>query len=65
MQNTAEYSESSNEDETETSDKEGDAEDEDDKRRKAALEKLEKASEDTILGQASHGYEISSMISYT
>lgn len=51
MQNTAEYSESSNEDETETSDKEGDDEDEDDKRRKAALEKLEKASEDTILGQ--------------
>lgn len=56
MQNTAEYPESSNEDETETSDKEGDDEDEDAKKRKAALEKLENASEDTLLGQASHNY---------
>ncbi|XP_076954831.1 uncharacterized protein LOC143629446 [Bidens hawaiensis] len=34
-----------------SSDKDEETEDEDDKKRKAALEKLEKASEDTILGQ--------------
>lgn len=31
-------------------------EDENDKQRKAALDKLEKASEDTVLGQACHEY---------
>ncbi|XP_076924510.1 uncharacterized protein LOC143586977 [Bidens hawaiensis] len=37
--------------EADSSDKDEETEDEDDKKRKAALEKLEKASEDTILGQ--------------
>ncbi|KAL4588764.1 hypothetical protein LXL04_001659 [Taraxacum kok-saghyz] len=51
LQNELEGSESSKEDHQEPSDKDQESEDEDDKRRKAALEKLEKASEDTILGQ--------------
>lgn len=54
----AEDSDSSNENETEASDKEEESENEEDKRRKAALDKLEKASEDTLLGQASLEYEL-------
>lgn len=57
MQTMAEDSESSKEDETEASDKEGGNDDEEETRRKAALDKLEKASEDTLLGLASPGYE--------
>ncbi|KAI3789360.1 hypothetical protein L2E82_02153 [Cichorium intybus] len=51
LQNELEDSESSKEDHQEASDKDQESEDEDDKKRKAALERLEKASEDTILGQ--------------
>lgn len=51
LQNELEGSESSKEDHQEASDKDQESEDEDDKKRKAALERLEKASEDTILGQ--------------
>ncbi|KAF5942850.1 hypothetical protein HYC85_020492 [Camellia sinensis] len=36
---------------------EGESEDENDKQCKAALDKLEKASEDTILGQTCHKHE--------
>lgn len=54
----AEDSDSSKENETEASDKEEESENEEDKRRKAALDKLEKASEDTLLGQASLEYEL-------
>ncbi|KAI7726546.1 hypothetical protein M8C21_032097, partial [Ambrosia artemisiifolia] len=53
LQKDFEESESSKEDHPEASDKDQESEDEDDKKRKAALEKLEKASEDTFLGQAS------------
>lgn len=51
LQNEIEDSESSKEDHPEASDKDQESEDEDDKKRKAALERLEKASEDTFLGQ--------------
>ncbi|KAJ9537807.1 hypothetical protein OSB04_030540 [Centaurea solstitialis] len=54
LQNELEGSESSKEDRTEASDKDEGSEDEDDKKRKAALERLENASEDTLLGQASY-----------
>ena len=50
---TAEDSESSKEDDAEASAVEEESEDENEKRRKAALEKLEKASEESFLGQAS------------
>ncbi|KAL8223819.1 hypothetical protein R6Q57_019294 [Mikania cordata] len=53
LQNEFEDSESSKEDLPEASDKDQESGDEDDKKRKAALERLEKASEDTFLGQAS------------
>lgn len=53
MQISEEKSESSKEDEIEPSDKEEDIEDEEGTRRKAALDKLENASEDTLLSQAS------------
>lgn len=52
MQNPAEDSEESSKEEE--GDTEQESQDEDDKQRKAALEKLEKASEDSFLGQASH-----------
>lgn len=48
-----EDAESSKDGETEASTVEEESEDEDEKRRKAALVKLEKASEDSFLGQAS------------
>lgn len=51
MQIAKENSESSKEDEIETSGKEDDTEDEEVTRRKAALDKLENASEDTLLSQ--------------
>ncbi|KAL7602636.1 hypothetical protein Lser_V15G24714 [Lactuca serriola] len=53
LQNELEGSESSKEDQDHqaASDKDQESEDEDDKKRKATLERLEKASEDTILGQ--------------
>nr|GMD90432.1 uncharacterized protein LOC109161907 [Ipomoea batatas] len=51
VQNAVEESESSNENETEPSAVEVEGEDENDKRRKEALDKLEKASEDSFLGQ--------------
>ncbi|KAM0012902.1 hypothetical protein Hdeb2414_s0047g00748851 [Helianthus debilis subsp. tardiflorus] len=51
LQKDFEDSESSKESHPEASDKDQDSEDEDDKKRKAALERLEKASEDTFLGQ--------------
>ncbi|XP_076926078.1 uncharacterized protein LOC143589117 [Bidens hawaiensis] len=51
LQHEFEDSESSKEDLPEASDKDQESEDEDDKKRKVALEKLEKASEDTFLGQ--------------
>lgn len=51
MQISEEKSESSKEDEIEPSDKEEDIEDEEGTRRKAALDKLENASEDTLLSQ--------------
>ncbi|XP_028105640.1 uncharacterized protein LOC114304705 [Camellia sinensis] len=58
MQNVVkEDLESLKEDDMERSAVQGESEDENDKRRKAALDKLEKASEDTILGQACHKYE--------
>ncbi|KAK3005194.1 hypothetical protein RJ639_016436 [Escallonia herrerae] len=53
MQDVAEDSEASKEDATEASEKEEESEDENDKLRKIALEKLEKASDDSFLGQAS------------
>ncbi|KAK9048316.1 hypothetical protein SSX86_032723 [Deinandra increscens subsp. villosa] len=53
LQKDFEDSELSKEKHPEASDKDEESEDEDDKKRKAALEKLEKASEDTFLGQAS------------
>ncbi|KAF8410587.1 hypothetical protein HHK36_003119 [Tetracentron sinense] len=57
MQIITEDSESSKEEEeTEESATEGKNEDENDKLRKSTLEKLEKASEDSLLGQASHIY---------
>ncbi|MFS8029947.1 putative protein kinase RLK-Pelle-RLCK-VI family [Helianthus anomalus] len=52
LQKNFEDSESSKESHPEASDKDQESKDEDDKKRKAALEKLEKASEDTFLGQA-------------
>ncbi|MFS7979741.1 hypothetical protein Hanom_Chr10g00931261 [Helianthus anomalus] len=51
LQKDFEDSESSKESQPEASDKDQESEDEDDKKRKAALERLEKASEDTFLGQ--------------
>ncbi|XP_071716700.1 uncharacterized protein [Rutidosis leptorrhynchoides] len=51
LQKELEDSESSKEDQPEASDNDQESEDEDDKKRKAALERLEKASEDTFLGQ--------------
>ncbi|KAD2393102.1 hypothetical protein E3N88_40079 [Mikania micrantha] len=51
LQNEFEDSESSKDDLPEASDKDQESEDEDDKKRKPALERLEKASEDTFLGQ--------------
>ncbi|XP_019166018.1 PREDICTED: uncharacterized protein LOC109161907 [Ipomoea nil] len=51
VQNAVEESESANENETEASAVEIEGEDENDKRRKEALDKLEKASEDSFLGQ--------------
>lgn len=55
MQNTEEDSESSkNEGEVEDSANERESGDEKDKLRKSALEKLEKASEESVFGQASH-----------
>lgn len=55
---SAEESESSKEGDVEESAVEEEDEDEHDKQRKAALDKLEKASEDTILGQARHKFGI-------
>ncbi|KAL7202549.1 hypothetical protein ACSBR1_034091 [Camellia fascicularis] len=56
MQNVVEEdSEFSEEDDMEGSAVQGESEDENDKRCKAALDKLEKASEDTILGQGLKG----------
>ena len=52
-------SDSSKEDDKEASEKEEESEDENDKKRMAALAKLENAGEDTIFGQASHQYVIS------
>ncbi|KAK2978390.1 hypothetical protein RJ640_016492 [Escallonia rubra] len=52
MQDVAEDSEASKEDDTEASEQEEESEDENDKLRKIALEKLEKASDDSFLGQA-------------
>ncbi|KAK3002786.1 hypothetical protein RJ639_018344 [Escallonia herrerae] len=52
MQDVAEDSEASKEYDTEASEKEEESEDENDKLRKIALEKLEKASDDSFLGQA-------------
>ncbi|PHT64408.1 hypothetical protein T459_31759 [Capsicum annuum] len=52
VQNALEDSESLEDGEREVLVEEG-SEDENDKKRKAALEKLEKASEDSLLGQAS------------
>lgn len=52
VQNALEDSESLKEDEREVLVEE-ESEDENDKKRKAALEKLEKASEESLLGQAS------------
>lgn len=46
--------ESSKEKEAEGSADENESEDENDKRRKSALDKLEKASEDSVFGQASY-----------
>jgi cytoskeletal protein RodZ len=58
MQDTAEDSESSkDEGEAEDSTNERESEDEKEKIRKSALDKLEKASEESIFGQASHKYE--------
>ncbi|GMP43407.1 hypothetical protein CsSME_00012777 [Camellia sinensis var. sinensis] len=58
MQNVVEEDlESSKEDDMEGSAVQGESEDENDKLRKAALDKLEKASEYRILGQACHKYE--------
>lgn len=54
MQIAEENSESSKEDEIETSGKEEDTEDEEGTRHKAALDKLENASEDTLFSQASY-----------
>ncbi|KAI3803678.1 hypothetical protein L1987_31838 [Smallanthus sonchifolius] len=51
LQKDLEDSESSKEDHPEASDNDRESEDEDDKKRKAALERLEQASEDTFLGQ--------------
>ncbi|KAI3712233.1 hypothetical protein L1987_70784 [Smallanthus sonchifolius] len=51
LQNEFEDSESSKEDLPEASDKDQESEDEEDKKRKSALERLEKASDDTFLGQ--------------
>ncbi|KAL8234739.1 hypothetical protein R6Q59_020839 [Mikania micrantha] len=51
LQKDLEDSESSKEDHSEASDKNEESENEDDKKRKTALEKLEKASEDSFLGQ--------------
>lgn len=51
LQNELQDSESSKEDKSEVSDKDQESEDEDDKKRKAALDKLENASDDTFLGQ--------------
>ncbi|KAK1417475.1 hypothetical protein QVD17_26603 [Tagetes erecta] len=51
LQKDFEDSESSKENRSEASDKDEESENEDDKKRKAALERLEKASEDTFLGQ--------------
>lgn len=52
----AEDSESSKEEEAEESPIEKEGEDENDKLRKSALDKLEKASDDSFLGQASLFY---------
>ena len=54
MQNVAEDSETSKEDDMEGSATEGENEDENDKQCKAALDKLEKVSDDSFLGQACH-----------
>lgn len=62
MQEETEDSDSSKEDDKEASEKEGESGDENDKKRMAALAKLENASEDTIFGQASHKYVISNTI---
>ncbi|KAI3774753.1 hypothetical protein L1987_49315 [Smallanthus sonchifolius] len=51
LQKDLEDSESSKADHPEASDKDQESGDEDDKKRKAALERLEQASEDTFLGQ--------------
>ncbi|KAM7479225.1 hypothetical protein LguiA_027438 [Lonicera macranthoides] len=56
MQEVTVDSDSSKEDDKEASEKEEGSEDENDKKRMAALAKLENASGDTIFGQASHQY---------
>ena len=56
IQNVAEDSESSKEGDLEESTIEGEEQDEHNEQRKAALDKLEKASEDSLLGQACHSY---------
>uniref|UniRef100_A0A164VMA0 DUF7798 domain-containing protein n=1 Tax=Daucus carota subsp. sativus TaxID=79200 RepID=A0A164VMA0_DAUCS len=58
MQIAEESSDSSKEDEIDTSGKEDDTEDEEVTRRKAALDKLENASEDTLLSQAKSGLKV-------
>lgn len=58
MQIADEDTESSkDEEEAEDSTNEKESEDDKDKIRKAALDKLEKASDESIFGQASHAYE--------
>lgn len=63
LQSVDEESESSKEGDGEESAVEED-EDEHAKQRKAALDKLEKASEDTILGQACHEYRAQIKLSF-
>lgn len=53
LENEDEHVESSKEKEVEDSAAESESEDENDKLRKSALDKLEKASEDSVFGQAS------------
>lgn len=63
LQSFPEESESYKEGDGEESAVEKEEEDENDKQRKAALDKLEKASEDTVLGQACHEYRAQIKIS--
>ncbi|KAI3769835.1 hypothetical protein L6452_00949 [Arctium lappa] len=56
LKQEAEDLERSKEGYLDASDDEGESEDEDDKQRNASLEKLENATDDTFLGQASYRY---------